>query len=113
MSTQIAVLQWVIYDTFYQIGEYDYNEFEDNDVYHSILIWYGCDTTINTICILLQFKFMDNVYNKICNKCHQYMYLRCSNFAKKQMYQEMNAEIAEGSLIQYSKTKSTCSSKPI
>ena len=43
--------------------------------------WIALDVVVNAICLILQYKYYDEWYNLICNKCH----LCCSNCCKMEV----------------------------
>lgn len=97
LSAQITTLLWLIYDTIYQLYGYDYEHFQSNNVYYSFIIIYTVDTTVNTLCILLQFKFMEQVYLVICTRCHECVYGYCNKYAKRKVADEMERHFSEKS----------------
>ena len=82
-STQVTIAQWLGYNVFYELSGYDHEAYQTNNVYYVLLCLFPFDTAINTLCILLQFKFMEKVYSLACTGCHALLYAFCAKRAKR------------------------------
>ena len=90
LLVSITIISFFITDGFWAFCVYDVNNVNSQRFILSEHLL-GLDAIINSICLILQFKFMTKYYLKLCNPCHAKS-LQCC-YGRKNIMQVMSVSM--------------------
>ena len=94
ISTTICMIGWILHDCIFYVimSEEEAIKYErlNTDTRYIAYIIMGCDTCINSICMLLSFSFLHKLYKNICVKCHRYWRKICIKKVENKARKDMN-----------------------